>query len=81
MWLIRVLSFAYSTQLMNNVGRSLKILSILIFGGKDMKVYYYKTTDNYEVDFLRSRQRENLELFQVVWDVSDKKNMNAKCAP
>ncbi len=67
------LSFAYSTQLMNNVGRSFENLIYLDLRRQGYEIYYYKTTDNYEVDFFAQSPEGKFRLFQVVWDVSDKK--------
>ncbi|NBX85357.1 MAG: ATP-binding protein [Gammaproteobacteria bacterium] len=35
------------------------------------KVYYYTTSDGYEIDFVTEDKEGNKELLQVVWDVSD----------
>lgn len=54
-------------------GRILEQCVFLELQRREYKIYYYKTGNNKEVDFLVKRQSRGKELIQVCWDLSDEK--------
>lgn len=65
--LIRANTFNLSA----NVGKLFENQIYLDFQRQGKKVFYYLTSDGYEVDFVTQDLRGNYELIQVVWENTD----------
>lgn len=66
--LANTISFRFSEER----GRLLEQCVFLELKRKGYGVYYYKTKNNKEVDFLVRQQNKDKNLIQVCWDISDK---------
>ena len=53
-------------------GRILENIIFLYLYNKFSEIYYYKTKNNFEVDFLAKDGGKTRELMQVSWNLSDK---------
>lgn len=62
---------AISQSFSNNYGRLLENLVYLDLRRQNKNVYFYNTSDRYEIDFVTVDQENNRELIQVVWDMTD----------
>lgn len=69
--LVNAVTFKYS----HNFGRMLENAVFLELLRRERQVYYWKAKNGYEVDFVIMEDLKVKELVQVVWDVSDKKNL------
>jgi uncharacterized protein len=67
---------AYHFNLSSNLGRMFETLVYIQLRRQGCKIYYYLTKDRYEIDFLVRTVTNELKLYQVVWDVNDKKTMD-----
>lgn len=65
--LANTISFRFSEER----GRLLEQCVFLELKRKGYRVYYYKTKNNKEVDFLARQQSRKKDLIQVCWDISD----------
>ncbi len=73
--------YVVDTGLANNVsfkfsedkGRMLENIVFLELKNRGCEIYYYKTKNNLEVDFLVREKSEAKEVIQVVWSLFDKK--------
>lgn len=57
----------------DNYGFLLENLVFLELARRKNEIYYYKTKDDFEVDFLIKEKNKIKDLIQVVWNLSDKK--------
>ncbi|MCD6318552.1 ATP-binding protein [Candidatus Aerophobetes bacterium] len=69
--LVNSVTFRYS----HNYGRMLENAIFLELLRRGKEVYYWKTKNNYEVDFVIIEGFKVKELIQVVWDISDEKTI------
>jgi len=67
--LTREVSFSFS----NNSGRILENIVFLQLYRKFSEIYYYKTSNNLEVDFLVKDKEKVKELIQVCWSLDNEK--------
>jgi predicted AAA+ superfamily ATPase len=67
------LAEAVAFQFSKNKGKFLENLVFLELRRKFQEIYYYKTTNNLEVDFLIKSGKNDLKLFQVVANLDDEK--------
>ncbi len=58
-----------------NQGKLLENLVYLDLRRQGKKIFYYLTTDRYEVDFITQDLQGNYELLQVVWEMTDAKTL------
>lgn len=58
---------------MKNKGRALENAVFLDLRRKGDKIYYYITTEGYEIDFLTCDVEGNLHLYQVAYELEDEK--------
>jgi uncharacterized protein len=63
---------AYSFGFSENYGHLFENLVFLDLKRRGYKIYYYLTKERYEIDFLAFSPLGKMELFQVVWDISNK---------
>ena len=68
---VNSLAFKFS----DNIGRLLENLIFLELKRLGLELFYYKTANDYEVDFV-ARDDLLASLIQVSWDVSDEKTLN-----
>lgn len=66
---IDAISFKFS----KNKGKLLENLVFIELKRRNKDIYYYKTKDDLEVDFLVKEKQKIKELIQVAWSLSDKK--------
>jgi len=66
---------ANSFNLSGNFGRLLENQVYLDLRREKKNIFYYQTSDGYEIDFVAQDKQGNFELFQVVWDASDPKTL------
>lgn len=66
------LNNAVSFRFSEDKGRTLENIVFLHLRSKEKKLYYYKTADNSEVDFLIKKQEKNFELIQVCVSIQDR---------
>lgn len=64
---------AMSINVSNNYGRLLENLVYLDLRRQNKTIYFYNTSEGYEVDFVTVDSEGNRELIQVVWDIADPK--------
>lgn len=67
------LAGASSFNLSENLGKLLENQVYLHLRRHGKKVFYFRNTDGYEVDFVTQDREGRYELVQVVWDASDPK--------
>ena len=70
--LVKAFTFSFS----ENFGRMFENLVYLDLRRKEYEVFYYLTSDRYEVDFLTRSLTGEIKLYQVVWDMSDQDVMD-----
>lgn len=66
---------AYTMNTLDNYGKMFENLVYLDLRRLGHEIYYYKTADNYEIDFFTKDANGKLHLYQVVWDIQDKKTL------
>lgn len=66
---------AISININHNYGKLLENLIYLDLRRQKKTIYYYNTSDGYEVDFVTVDSDGNRELIQVTWDMSDTKTI------
>lgn len=59
-----------------DLGRLFENLIYLDLRRRGFEVYYYLTSERYEVDFLLQTRKGEKELIQVTWDMADKETKN-----
>lgn len=59
----------------HNYGRMLENVVFLELLRREKEIYYWKTRNGYEVDFVIMENLKVKELVQVAWDVSDEKSL------
>ncbi|MFH0755487.1 MAG: ATP-binding protein [bacterium] len=64
---------AISFKFLENKGKLLENLVFLELKRRNKDIYYYKTKNNLEVDFLIREKQKIKELIQVSWSLADKK--------
>ncbi len=69
--LVNAVSISFS----NNYGRLLENLVYLDLRREGKEIYFYNTSNGYEIDFVTVDQENNRELIQVSWDISDAKTI------
>ena len=69
--LVNAISISFS----NNYGKLLENLVYLDLRRQKKEIYFYNTSDGYEIDFVTVDQDNNRELIQVSWDMSDTKTI------
>jgi len=67
---------AYSLSLSPNYGHLFENVFYLDLRRKKHEIYYYRTQDDFEIDFLSRDPEGRLHLWQVAWDVDDKKMLD-----
>lgn len=65
------MAVAYQYGYSNNIGRLFENLLYLDLKREGAQVFYYKTMEGYEVDFVAVYPDNRRKLVQVAWDVSD----------
>ncbi len=70
------LTLANAFNLSENFGKLLENQLYLDLRRQGKKVFYYQTTDGYEVDFVTQDIQGRYEMIQVVWDTSDPKTLD-----
>lgn len=63
---------AYTLKFNKNLGHLFENMVYLELRRRELEIFYYLTKERYEVDFLTRNKRGELNLYQVVWDQSDK---------
>lgn len=66
------LANAVSFRFSKDSGRILENIVFLNLKMMEKDIYYYKTKNNLEIDFLINSKKEKKELIQVSWSISDK---------
>jgi uncharacterized protein len=66
---------AVSLDFESDFGRLFENVVFLDLKRLGCKVFYYVTSEGYEVDFVAQTTRGHKKLFQVAWDVRDKKTV------
>lgn len=69
------LIYAYTNSISENLGHLFENLFYIDLRRRGYEVYYYLTAERYEVDFLVKDYKNELQLFQVVWDASNSETM------
>jgi hypothetical protein len=69
------LVLANTFNLSDNLGKLLENQVYLDLRREGKKIFYYQTSDGYEVDFITQDHRGKYEMIQVVWDMNDQKTM------
>jgi len=69
--LVNSVTFRHS----HNYGRMLENVVFLELLRREKEIYYWKTRNGYEVDFVIMENLKVKELVQVAWDVSDEKSL------
>ncbi|MBI4649780.1 ATP-binding protein [Candidatus Desantisbacteria bacterium] len=67
--LINSVSFKFS----EDIGRTLENIVFLELKKKDYELFYYKTKDNLEIDFLIKERTKITNLIQVCWNLEEEK--------
>jgi predicted AAA+ superfamily ATPase len=62
---------ANTFNLSENLGKLFENLIYLDLRRQGKKIFYYRTSDGYEIDFITQDHRGKHEIIQVVWDKSD----------
>lgn len=65
------LTHANSFNFQSNIGKSFENQVYLDLRRQGKKVFYYKTSDGYEIDFITQDIHGNFEIIQVCWDTDD----------
>lgn len=69
------LTLANTFNLSDNFGKLLENQVYLDLRREGKKIFYYHTSDGYEVDFITQDNQGNYEMIQVVWDINDQKTL------
>lgn len=69
------LIYAYTNSSSENLGHLFENLVYIALRRRGYEIYYYLTAERYEIDFLVKDDKNELHLFQAVWDASDEKTM------
>jgi predicted AAA+ superfamily ATPase len=69
------LILANTFNLSENLGKLLENQVYLDLRREGKEIFYYQTSDGYEVDFITRDSKGKYEMIQVVWDVSDPKTL------
>jgi predicted AAA+ superfamily ATPase len=64
---------ANTFNLSENLGRLLENQVYLDLRREGKKIFYYLTSDGYEIDFITQDSQGKYEMIQVVWDMNDQK--------
>ncbi len=67
------LVLANTFNLLDNLGKLLENQVYLDLRREDKKIFYYQTSDGYEIDFITQDVQGQYEMIQVVWDAQDSK--------
>ncbi|HAB99007.1 MAG TPA: hypothetical protein DCE71_04220 [Parachlamydiales bacterium] len=67
------LVLANTFNLSENLGKLLENQVYLDLRREGKKIFYYQTSDGYEIDFITEDSKGNHEMLQVVWDINDQK--------
>jgi predicted AAA+ superfamily ATPase len=59
----------------DNLGKLLENQVYLDLRREGKKIFYYHTSDGYEIDFITQDSEGNYEMIQVVWDADDPKTL------
>jgi predicted AAA+ superfamily ATPase len=59
----------------SNIGKLLENQVYLNLRRENKKIFYYKTTDGYEIDFITQDHQGKFEIIQVCWDTDDEKTV------
>ncbi len=65
------LIYANRLDISHNFGCLFENLVFLDLKRQGAKIYYYRTKEGFEIDFLVEHQNGSMELLQVVWDIND----------
>ena len=69
------LILANTFNLSDNLGKLLENQVYLDLRREGKKIFYYHTSDGYEIDFITQDTQGKYEIIQVVWDTSDPKTL------
>lgn len=69
------LILANTFNLSENLGKLLENQVYLDLRREGKKIFYYQTSDGYEIDFITQDRSGNYEMLQVVWDMDDQKTL------
>ena len=69
------LVLANTFNLSDNLGKLLENQVYLDLRREGKKIFYYQTSDGYEVDFITQDHQGKYEIIQVVWDINDQNTM------
>lgn len=69
------LTLSNTFNLSDNFGKLLENQVYLDLRREGKKIFYYLTTDGYEVDFITQDDQGKYEMIQVVWDINDPKTL------
>lgn len=69
------LILANTFNLSENLGKLLENQVYLDLRREGKKIFYYNTSDGYEVDFITQDKQGKYEIIQVVWDMQDNKTV------
>lgn len=69
------LILANTFNLSDNLGKLLENLVYLDLRRQGKKIFYYRTADGYEIDFITQDAQGKHEMIQVVWDTGDSQAM------
>jgi len=69
------LVLANTFNLSDNLGKLLENQVYLDLRREGRKIFYYHTSDGYEVDFVTQDAEGNYEMIQIVWDANDPKTL------
>lgn len=62
---------ANTFDLSSNIGKLLENQVYLDLRREGKKIFYYKTSDGYEIDFITQDRRGNFEIIQVAWETDE----------
>jgi hypothetical protein len=65
------LILANTFNLSENLGKLLENQVYLDLRREGKKIFYYRTSDGYEIDFITQNSQGKYEMIQVVWDIND----------
>lgn len=69
------LALANTFNLSDNLGKLLENQVYLDLRREGKKIFYYLTSDGYEIDFITQDNQGKYEMIQVVWDANDPKTL------
>lgn len=70
------LATAYTTSFSPNFGRLFENLFYIDLRRSGHSIHYYKTTDDYQIDFFTQDALGKPHLYQIVWDITDKDTLD-----